>query len=140
MLLVLDTNVLASGLAYAGGPPGRLVAAWRAGSVRLVVSDFVLGELTRILPRMSSRTGLSPLDVRDFLDTLRTAAVSVNPDAASLAQALASGLRDPNDVPVLAMTIASRADWLITGDKDLLALAADFPILTPADFCARHGL
>lgn len=139
MLLVLDTNVLVSGLAY-GGPPSRLVAAWRTGAVRLVVSDFVLSELTRVLPRMSARTGMSPLDVRDFLDLLVTAAVSVDPDAESLAQALASGLRDPNDVPVLAMTIASRADWLITGDKDLLALAADFPILTPAEFCARHGL
>lgn len=61
-------------------------------------------------------------------------------DAVSLEQAMASGLRDPNDVPILAMTIASRADWLITGDKDLLALSEHFPILTPADFCTRHGL
>ena len=140
MLVVLGTNVLVSGLAFAGGPPARLVTAWRNGAIGLVLSDFVLSELNRVLPRMSSRTGMSPMDVRDLLDSLRTASVLVEPDAASLAQALASGLRDPNDVPVLAVTIASRADWLITGDKDLLALAEHFPILTPADFCARHGL
>ena len=78
-------------------------------------------------------------NVRDFLDAFRTAADWVDPDATSLAQALASGLRDPNDVPVLALAIASGADGLITGDKDLLALASSFPILTPTEFCARHA-
>lgn len=140
MRVVLDTNVLVSGLAFAGGPPGRLVSAWRNGAFTLIMSDFVLSELNRVLPRMSSRTRMSAVDVRDFLDSLRTASVMIEPDAASLAQALASGLRDPNDVPVLATALATRADWLVTGDKDLLALAGHFPILTPADFCARHGL
>lgn len=140
MRVVLDTNVLVSGLAFAGGAPGRLVCAWRNGAITLVVSDFVLSELSRVLPRMSSRTGMSAVDLRDFLDSLRTASVIIEPDAASLAQASASGLRDPNDVPVLAIALAARADWLVTGDKDLLVLAGHFPILTPADFCTRHGL
>ena len=139
MRLVLDTNVLVSGLAYASGPPGRLVAAWRSGAFTLVSSDFMLGELARVLSRMAPRTGMSLRDVRDFLDAFRTAVDWVDPDATSLAQALSSGLRDPNDVPVLALAIASGADGLVTGDKDLLALASSYPILTPAEFCARHA-
>ena len=139
MLVVLDTNVLVSGLAYAGGPPGRLVTAWRGGAFRIASSDFALRELTRVLPRMSARTGMSPMDLRDFLDSFRATAVWVEPGADIMAQAQASGLRDPNDVPILAALIASGADCLVSGDKDLLALAEHYPILTPADFCARHA-
>jgi putative PIN family toxin of toxin-antitoxin system len=139
MLVVLDTNVLVSGLAYPGGPPGRLVSAWRGGAFRLASSDFVLRELTRVLPTMSARTGMSPNEVRDFLDAFRAAASWVEPGADSLAQAQATGLRDPNDVPILAMLIAAGADCLVSGDKDLLVLADRYPILTPADFCARHA-
>jgi len=40
---------------------------------------------------------------------------------------------------VLATLRASGADYLITGDKDLLALADRYPIVTPAAFWARHG-
>jgi predicted nucleic acid-binding protein len=58
---------------------------------------------------------------------------------AVLAEAQASGLRDPNDVPILATQIAAGADCLVTGDRDLLALAGPYPILSPADFCARHA-
>ena len=56
--------------------------------------------------------------------------------APNLAQARASGLRDPNDVPILATLIAAGADCLVSGDKDLLAEADRYAILTPADFCA----
>ena len=139
MLVVLDTNVLVSGLAFPGGAPGRLVTAWRAGAFSLALSDFLLAELARILPVVSARAGFTPGDVRDFVDLLRALAAIVEPDAQSLAQAQASGLRDPNDVPVLAALIAAGADCLVTGDKDLLALAAHYPILTPAEFCARHA-
>lgn len=139
MLVVLDTNVLVSGLAYPGGPPGRLVTAWRGGAFRLASSEFALRELTRILPRMSARTGMSPMELRDFLDAFRTTATWVEPDADTMAQAQASGLRDPNDVPILAMLIAASADCLVSGDKDLLAVADRYPILTPAQFCSRHA-
>lgn len=139
MLVVLDTNVLVSGLAYPGGPPGRLVTAWRGGAFRLASSEFALRELTRILPRMSARTGMSPMELRDFLDAFRTTATWVEPDAHTMAQAQTSGLRDPNDVPILAMLIAASADCLVSGDKDLLAVADRYPILTPAQFCSRHA-
>ena len=57
-----------------------------------------------------------------------------------LEQAAAAGLRDPDDVPILAMLMgAKKADCLVTGDKDLLALAAVYPILSPAAFEARFS-
>lgn len=47
--VVLDTNVLLSGLAYPASVPGRLIAAWRFGALDLVLSDFILVELRRTL-------------------------------------------------------------------------------------------
>jgi len=40
---------------------------------------------------------------------------------------------------VLGTLRASRADYLITGDKDLLALRERYPVVTPAEFWERHG-
>jgi predicted nucleic acid-binding protein len=41
--------------------------------------------------------------------------------------------------PILGTLLASKADYLITGDRDLLALAQYYPILAPASFWDRHG-
>ncbi len=131
--VVLDTNVLVSGLAYPGSIPGRIVGAWRQGSLDVALSHYILDELARVLPKLS-RLQLSPTDIRDLLDSLMFITNIVEPEATQEA-----ALRDPADQPVLATWRAANARYLITGDKDLLALAATYPILTPADFWARHG-
>ena len=137
MRLVLDTNVLVSGLLFPGGPPSRLVKAWRGGAFDLVISDFVIDELERTWAHLAPRLKAAPNDLEDFIDTLGLRAELHRLDAVMLAQAGAAGLRDPDDVPVLALLIGSGADCLVTGDKDLLALADNFPILSPADFIDR---
>ena len=137
MRLVLDTNVLVSGLLFPGGPPSRLVKAWRSGAFELVVSDFVLDELSRTLERLAPRLRLAPNEAADFLDTIGVRAELLRIDARMLAQVDAGALRDPNDMPILAMLIGSAADHLVTGDKDLLVLAGAYPILSPADFVGR---
>jgi prevent-host-death family protein len=53
--VVLDTNVLVSGLAYPGSVPGRIVAAWRQGALDVVLSRHLLDELARVLPRLNHR-------------------------------------------------------------------------------------
>src|SRR5258707_6982310 len=49
-------------------------------------------------------------------------------------------LRDAADQQVFGTFLASKADYLITGDRDLLALAEKYPIVTPAAFWERPGL
>ncbi len=131
--VVLDTNVLVSGLAYPGSVPGRLISAWRQGGLDVVLSRFILDETVRVLPRLS-RVSLNDAEIRDLADSLMFMADIVEPSTAKDVQ-----LRDPDDQPVLQTLLASKADYLITGDKDLLALADRYRILTPADFWARHG-
>src|SRR5271165_1522929 len=130
---VLDTNVLVSGLAYPGSVPGRIVSVWRQGGLDVVLSRYILDETTRVLPRLS-RIDLSTSEIRDLVDSLMFLADIVEPDADEDAS-----LRDLGDQQVLATLRVSQADYLITGDKDLLALAEKYPIVTPATFWARHG-
>lgn len=131
--VVLDTDVLVSGLVYPGSVPGRIVTAWRLGSFELVLSRYILDEMVRVLPRLSRRP-LDAAEIRDLADGFMFLADVVDPDAGSDA-----ALRDPADQPVLATLRAAQANYLITGDKDLLALADRYPIVAPAQFWARHG-
>lgn len=131
--VVLDTNVLVSGLAYPASLPGRIVGAWRQGAIVVVLSHYILDEMVRVLPRLSKIT-LTAADIRDLADTFMFLADVIDPDAEQDAD-----LRDPNDQPVLATWKAAQADYLITGDKDLLALAERYPIVSPAEFWNRHG-
>lgn len=132
--VVLDTNVLVSGLAYPASVPGRIVAAWRQNRIKAVLCHHILDELVRVLPRLR-RAQLSASDMRDLADSLLFMADVVDTSAS----APSLRLRDAADQPILAALLISGADYLITGDKDLLALADTHPIVTPAQFWARHG-
>jgi putative PIN family toxin of toxin-antitoxin system len=133
MRVVLDTNVLVSGLAYPGSVPGHIVAVWRQGGLDVVLSHYIMEELSRVLPRLK-RIRLSDGEIRDLVDSLLFLADIVEPDDGRDA-----ALRDAEDQQVLGTFLASKADYLITGDKDLLALAEKYPIVTPAMFWGRHG-
>ena len=137
--VVLDTNVLLSGLAYPASVPGRLVAAWRFGALEVVLSEFMLQELRRTLPRLSHRHGLDQAASDDLhFDALTILVELVEPQVVR-----DSDLSDHNDLPVLGTLLAAlqlgSAQVLITGDRALLALRERYPIRTPAEFWAEHG-
>jgi len=131
--IVLDTNVLVSALAYPSSIPGHILSAWREGEVDLVLSRYILDEMVRVLPRLP-RIKLTPAEIRDLADSFLFMAEIVEPSTEPEAT-----LRDPADQLVLGTLRSSQADYLVTGDQNLLALAARFPIITPAVFWERHG-
>jgi putative PIN family toxin of toxin-antitoxin system len=131
--VVLDTNVLVSGLAYPLGAPGRIVNAWLRGGLGVVLSKYILDEMVRVLPRLSSNKR-SAAEIRDLADSFLFTAEIVEAGGE-----VEEALRDAADQPVLGTLLAAKADYLITGDKDLLALAGRYPIVTPAVFWERHG-
>ena len=132
--VVLDTNVLASGIVYRKSIPGRIVDAWNQGAINAVLSRHILGELARILPRFNHKLHWQPSDYADLIDILTLRAELVEPEAMD-----STAVRDADDVPVLGTLLASKADYLITGDEDLLVLAEQYSIITPADFWRKHG-
>lgn len=136
--VVLDTNILLSGIAYPPSIPGKILAAWRHGSLEVLLSDYILAELRRVLPRLSHRHGLTEMEMDDLVDILAIQAEVIVPIPGN-----EPTLRDLNDQPVLDTLLAalktSGADYLITGDKDLLAPSVHYPVIAPAAFWGKHG-
>lgn len=134
MRVVLDTNVLVSALLNRASIPGRVLQAAWDGSLELVLSEPLLAELRAVLdyPRIRRRLDALDIDAAPFLELLPFFITQVDITGID-----APRPRDADDQAVLATLIAAQADWLVTGDQDLLVLAREFPILSPAAFVER---
>jgi uncharacterized protein len=122
----LDTNVLVSAIATRGICADLLRSV--ASEHELVVGEFVLAELRRVL---AARFHVPVERIDEVEAFLRTYEVVATPDAMDPVR-----IRDPADRWVLANARAAEADVLITGDGDLLAVAATagLRIVTPREF------
>jgi len=134
MRVVLDTNVLLSGLMYPSSAPGRIVEAWISGRFDLVVSYAQLSEIARTLtyPKIRKITRWDNAKIEAFLSQLLLRAEVVDTQ-----QATVEVIADPADSPILASLVVSGAEVVVTGDGDLLALRREYPIVTPAEFASR---
>lgn len=134
MRAVLDTNVFVSGLLLPRSAPGQIVAAWRGGQFGVVLSEPLLLEIGQVLayPKINKRLRWNEEMLASYLTLLRfeTEVVALEPMHASVP-------RDADDDMVLATLLTSKADCLVTGDQDLLALAGQYAIVAPADFARR---
>lgn len=135
MRVVVDTNAFVSGLMLPASVPGRILAAADAGGFEIVLCEPTLEEISTALhyPKVRKRIALSDEDLDRYVQALRFTADIVDP--ANVAVQVPGGRDD--DV-ILATLVVAKADWLVTGDATLLALADRYPIITPAKFAARH--
>lgn len=135
MKLVVDTNVIVSGILWTGAPHRLLALAWSSDLV-IVSSPELLAELGEVLSRSEfalrlGRAGREPEAVlRDF------AALCEIVRSAALPEPVC---RDPDDDHVLACALASKADLVVSGDEDLLSLVSyrDIPIVDAAEALRR---
>jgi uncharacterized protein len=134
MKVVLDTNVLLSGLMYPSSVPGRIVEAWVGGRFDLVVSYAQLAEISRTLnyPKIRKITQWNDVAIEAFLRQLLLRVELVDTDDVDV-----EAIKDSTDTPILASLIASAAEALVTGDNGLLALKQKYPIVTPTEFASR---
>ena len=134
MKIVLDTNVLISGLMYPDSVPGKIVTAWREAQFDVVCTLQQLQEIGRVLsyPKIQKVLQWGPETIERFLEQLL-----LRVELAEVDESVDERLRDPSDSPILAGLVASKADFLVTGDGDLLALKDRFSIVTPAEFAAK---
>ncbi|MBI3372788.1 MAG: putative toxin-antitoxin system toxin component, PIN family [Betaproteobacteria bacterium] len=134
MKVVLDTNVLLSGLMFPEGTPGRIVRAWAEARFGVALSLDQLAEIGRVLeyPKIRRRLGWDDQQIETFIKQLyvRAEVIELGPLSVEVP-------RDADDAPILATLAAAKADVLVTGDGDLLALRDKYPIETPADFVRR---
>ncbi len=132
--LVLDTNVLLSALLFRRGAAAWLREAWQNGAIRPLASRDTTAELLRVLcyPKFALDAAEREDLLAEYLPWCETVTIPAPPPTVP-------DCRDPFDRPFLELALAGRAEALVTGDRDLLALAGLFPIpiLTPAEMKGR---
>lgn len=135
MRAILDTNILVAALFW-HGRPHQLLERVRDGSLSLITSPILFAELEEVLGRSKFDSVLlrSRTSREKSLDEVRRLAELLDPPP--LPEPIC---RDPDDDHVLAVAIAAQADFIVTGDTDLLVLNAvqGIPILTPAQALKR---
>lgn len=131
--LVLDTNVLLSALLFRSAAMTWLRTAWQTEVIRPLISRDTVSELLRVLGYRKFALDAADRDdlLADYLPWCET--------VTSLPPPVVPECRDPFDRPFLELALAGRANALVTGDRDLLALADIFPvpILIPAEMKRR---
>jgi uncharacterized protein len=130
---VLDSSVLVSGFLTEGGTTAALLSRYRQGAFASCSSPWIIEETERALlrPRNINRYRYRPEDVRQFLDGLAGSAqiFPISPEVPAVT-------RDPSDDQVIACAVAAQADYLVTGDDDMLVLTEyrGIRIVTPRQF------
>ena len=132
--LALDTNVLVSALLFSAGSLSWLRHAWQSETIIPLASQATTLELIRVLSYPKFRlTDHEREDLlADYLPWCETVIVSEPPAVPHC--------RDPFDRPFLELALVGRADALVTGDEDLLALAPEFPVPILTPHATRHRL
>lgn len=116
MIVVIDTNVLASAFICPGSTPNRLLTLWLGGAFTLAVSEHILAERQRTLGRPYFANQLTPGDVAANLRLIRQASL------VELTAIVAGAATYPEDDLILATAVSAAADYLVTGDRQLLRL------------------
>jgi uncharacterized protein len=127
--IVVDNNALISRLLFPASVPGLAVRR-AVDTAQLLVSQPVLKELADVLSRTKFDPYVSVADRQQFLRLLASVAKMV-PITYTI-----RACRNPNDDIFLELPVSGRADIIVTGDKDLLALNPfrSIPITTPAHY------
>lgn len=137
MRALIDTNVFISYLLSAGGESGavnQILTRFLAGEFTLLLPDALLAEIVdtvRRKPRLAVR--IAPDDLEAFTAILETFGETIP----RIQQPIPPVTRDPKDDYLLAYAFVGQADYLVSGDRDLLVLRdviADVSIVTPREF------
>jgi uncharacterized protein len=133
MIVVLDTNIVASATFWRG-KPAHCLEAWLLGKYELAISHPILAEYEEVIARLALRYPDKPRT--DWLTGIKQAGHLYLPAP------LPASTTDPGDEVFIECAVAARADYLVTGDKGhLLKLkrAGGIPIIAASDFLRLLG-
>ena len=128
MKVVLDTNVLVSGILFTG-PPHQILLAWSEGRFELVFTSDIHEEYRRVAAELQQQ--FPRVDLAAALDL-----VLVNAHAFPPAALDGRICTDPDDDKFLACALASGAGTIVSGDKHLLSVSGyrGIEVLRPRAF------
>lgn len=132
MRVILDTNVLISGVFF-GGPPYLILKAWQEGKIQLVVSSEILDEYRRVADVLAEDHPMINLEpILEFV-TQKAETFSAPPFPSPVCE-------DPDDDKFLACALASECRIIISGDKHLLKVTGfhNIEVIKPRDFLVKY--
>jgi len=132
--VVVDTNVIISGILSVKGAPFELLNAWRERRFILLSSQAIVDEIRQVLtyPRIRKKYNLRDEGIAQVITLLQLDALLVS-GSMHVAGAIPA---DPEDEKFLACAIEAQADVIVSGDHHLLDLGVyqDIPIMTARQF------
>ena len=138
--VVLDTYVVLSALMFRGGAAGQVRRAWLRGLVLPLASTATVQELVRVLAYPKFRLTQAEQDelLADYLPYAETLRIPQPPP-------MVPDCRDVLDLPFMHLAVTGKAQVLVSGNRDLQAIAAEFervsacPIMSMNAFCQIYG-
>lgn len=130
MKVVLDTNVLISGVFF-GGIPAAILSTWREGRFELVLSETILTEYRRVAGEL---TAGRPILAEAWVPI--GAAIASHATLVEAPVLPMSVSEDPDDDAFLACALAAGAEIVVSGDRHLRRVSGwnGFTVLTPRQF------
>ena len=132
MKIVLDTNVLVSGLLDPFGIPGEIVRLVSSGAVELCYDAWILSEYREVLAR--PKFTIAPDEINAILDQIEACGNLVS------AEPLSKELPDRDDQPFLEVALAGQAAYLVAGNLKHFPQRArqGVEVLSPGDFLSHY--
>lgn len=123
MRVVFDTNTVLSALVFGKGQLSWLREVWREQQITPLVSAITAHEIERVLsyPKFKLSETEQTVLLKEYLPFCEYVEVPEPPPEAP-------ECRDADDMPFLWLAIAGKADYIVSGDKDLLVLADIFTV------------
>jgi uncharacterized protein len=120
-VVVIDTNLVLSALVFGGGRLSALRTAWQSGQCVPLVSTATAAELMRVLAYPKFKLSAADREelLADYLPHCRSVRIPARLPKLPVC-------RDANDQMFIELAAVGKADFLVTGDKDLLVLASEF--------------
>jgi uncharacterized protein len=130
MKIVLDSNIIIAAFA-SRGLCSSLFELCLDRHV-LLCNEFILTEVTRVLSTKLKMPSAAVSEIRSWLERI----CSIEP----VEPLRLPVCRDPDDDAILSLAVSAQADFIVTGDDDLLSLKKfeAIPILTPREFWQLH--
>ncbi len=133
MKVVIDTNVLVSGLINPHGYPGRIIDLLQVEALQVVVDDRILAEYHNVLRRDAFRAYFSEQDREVILDYLDNNALHI------ASRFVVRCLPDLDDAPFLEVALSAEVP-LVTGNANHYPLEkrGNCQVLSPKEFLHIH--
>lgn len=128
---VLDTNILASGALTSSTISRQIISLWRKGFFKLFISEFIIDELKEALNKPYFKRLIKEHDIEEFIELLETDAILIR--LTNKVTEIATQIEDDS---ILATAFNAKADYLVTGDRQLQDLKQfkSIKIVSPRTF------